>query len=60
MEDAIPQTLNYMLAGYAVLLGLPLLYVAGWFWRRHQYQQTLTLLRNLAAEAGTEPTGSAD
>ena len=55
MEDAIPQTLNYLLAGYAVLLGLPALYVASWFWRRRQYQRTLTLLRHLAAEAEAEP-----
>ena len=57
MQDAIPQTLPYMLAGYAVLIGLPVLYVASWFWRRHRYEQDLALLNSLqpGAEAGDNP-----
>jgi hypothetical protein len=52
MEATVPQTLNYMLAGYACLLGLPLLYVASWLWRRRQYEQHLALLRSLQPDSG--------
>jgi hypothetical protein len=55
MQDAVPQTLNYMLAGYTVLLGLPALYVLSWFWRRRRYEQDLALLRSLQPGAEPEP-----
>ena len=50
MIESVPQTLDFMLAGYAVLLGLPLLYVASWFWRRRQYEQSIAMLRGLVSE----------
>jgi hypothetical protein len=58
MLNAVPQTLNYMLAGYAVLIGLPALYVASWFWRRHRYEQNLAVLseRQTRAEPAESPS----
>lgn len=53
MQEAVPQTMNYMLAGYAVLLGLPALYVLSWWWRRRRYEQDLAVLRSL--QSGAEP-----
>jgi hypothetical protein len=51
MPESVPQTLNYMLAGYAVLLGFPLLYAVSWLWRRRQYEQHLHLLRSLQSDS---------
>ncbi len=48
--DETPNTLTYMLAGYAVLLGFPLLYVASWFWRRRRLKREADLLQTLAKE----------
>ncbi|MBP7692720.1 MAG: hypothetical protein KA764_12420 [Anaerolineales bacterium] len=45
-----PNTLNYMLLGYAVLFGLPLLYVISWWFRRRNLRRDLELLKSLADE----------
>ena len=48
--DQTPNTLNYMLAGYAVLLGFPILYVASWVVRRRRLKRDLEVLAALAKE----------
>jgi hypothetical protein len=48
--DDTPNTVVYMLAGYAVLLGFPLLYAASWFWRRRRLKRELDMLQALAKE----------
>ena len=45
--ETTPDTVNYMLAGYGVLLGLPFLYVLSWGWRRRSLLKDLQLLRSL-------------
>jgi hypothetical protein len=45
-----PDTVNYMLFGFAVLIGLPLLYIASWFVRRRNLERDLELIRTLEAE----------
>jgi hypothetical protein len=45
--DETPNTVSYMLAGYAVLIGLPLLYVASWRIRRRNLERDLKLMREL-------------
>jgi hypothetical protein len=48
--DTTPDTFGYMLAGYAVLLGLPALYVVSWFVRRSGLKRELELLKSMQAE----------
>ncbi len=48
--DTTPNTLNYMLAGYAVLLGFPILYVVSWVVRRRGLKRELDVLETLAKE----------
>jgi hypothetical protein len=45
-----PNTIVYMIAGYAVLLGLPLLYVASWFLRRRNLEKDLDVIRSIAED----------
>jgi hypothetical protein len=45
-----PNTVNYMLAGYAVLLGVPALYVVSWFIRRRNLRRDLETIERLAAD----------
>ena len=58
LSDATPNTVIYMLAGYAVLLGFPLLYVASWFVRRMGLKRELEMLKMLAQEK--DPQGRQD
>ena len=53
--DDTPNTVAYMLAGYTVLLGAPLLYAASWFWRRRRLKRELEVLEALAKEKGAPP-----
>jgi len=43
-------TTDYMLLGYAVFIGLPLLYIASWYMRRRNVQRDLEMIETLAAE----------
>jgi hypothetical protein len=45
-----PDTVNYLLAGYAILIGLLVLYVASWAVRRRNLQKDLELIDSLKAE----------
>jgi hypothetical protein len=45
-----PDTVNYLLAGYAILIGLLVLYVASWAVRRRNLQKDLELIDILKAE----------
>ncbi len=42
-----PDTFNYMLLGYAVLFGLPFLYVLSWWFKRRNLEKDLELLNTL-------------
>ncbi len=48
--DQTPNTVAYMLAGYAVLLGFPILYVLSWVLRRSGLKRELELLKIVQAE----------
>lgn len=48
MVTDTPNTLAYMIAGYAVLLGLPLLYVASWFVRRRNLEKDLDVIQSIS------------
>jgi hypothetical protein len=48
--DDTPNTVAYMLAGYAVLLGFPMLYAVSWFIRRSGLKRELELLKSMQAE----------
>ncbi|MBL8055424.1 MAG: hypothetical protein JNK29_01935 [Anaerolineales bacterium] len=45
-----PDTFNYLLLGYAVLFGLPFLYLLSWWFRRRNLQRDLELLQTLNDE----------
>lgn len=45
-----PNTVNYMLAGYAVLVGIPLLYIASWILRRRTLEKDLELIDDLSKD----------
>ncbi len=57
--DETPNTVAYMLAGYAVLLGFPILYVLSWVVRRSGLKRELELLKTIQAEknAAHKPAG---
>ncbi len=57
--DQTPNTVAYMLAGYAVLLGFPILYALSWVLRRSGLKRELELLKILQAEkdAARKPAG---
>ncbi len=48
--DQTPNTVTYMLAGYAVLLGFPILYALSWVLRRSGLKRELDLLKIMQAE----------
>lgn len=51
MNDTVPNTLNYMLMGYAVFFGSLGFYVLSWFFRRRNLEKDIELLSSLEAEA---------
>ena len=57
--DETPNTAAYMLAGYAVLLGFPILYALSWAIRRSGLKRELDLLKMMQAEkdAARKPSG---
>jgi hypothetical protein len=46
-----PDTLNYMLLGYAVLFGLPFLYLLTWVVKRRNLEKDLELIQSLKDES---------
>ncbi len=55
--DQIPNTLDYMIAGYAVILGVALLYIASLAIRSRNLKQDLKMMEEL--EADEKKRGSA-
>jgi hypothetical protein len=47
MDETIPNTVNYMLLGYAVFFGSLFFYVLSWFIRRRNLERDLELLKTL-------------
>lgn len=45
-----PNTVNYMIAGYIVLVGMPILYVITWFVRQRNLERDLETLETLSRE----------
>ncbi len=45
-----PNTVNYLIAGYTILIGLLVLYVASWKVRRRNLEKDLELIESLQAE----------
>jgi hypothetical protein len=42
-----PDTVNYLIAGYVFLIGLPVLYVLSWFVRRRSLERDLETIESL-------------
>lgn len=49
MSDT-PNTVAYMIAGYSVLVGMPILYVVSWILRRRNLERDLELIESLSKE----------
>ena len=49
-QEATPDTVNYMLLGFAVLLGLPLLYVISFITRQRNLEKDIQLIESLKDE----------
>jgi hypothetical protein len=45
-----PNTVNYLVAGYTILIGLLVLYVASWKVRRRNLEKDLELIETLKEE----------
>jgi hypothetical protein len=50
LQEITPDTLNYMLLGFAVLLGLPLLYVISLLVRQRNLEKDIALIETLKDE----------
>lgn len=48
--DETPNTIGYMIAGYAVLFGLPFLYVISWLVRQRNLEKDIELIQALTEE----------
>jgi hypothetical protein len=60
--DSTPNTVNYMVAGFVFLLGLPILYILSFFVRRRSLERDLKLIESLKADElkrGTNPPSAA-
>jgi hypothetical protein len=57
-DNTTPDTVNYLIAGYTVLLGFPILYVVSWFVRRRGLKRDLSTLEMLAKENEVKRTDS--
>ncbi len=51
--DQTPNTVNYLILGYAVLLGVPLLYLLSWWARRRNLEKDMETLQSLAQDQKT-------
>lgn len=49
-QQTTPNTINYMLLGFAVLLGLPLLYVLSFVLRQRNLERDVELIETLKEE----------
>lgn len=48
--DGTPNTVNYMVLGFAFLLGLPIVYALSFHWRRRNLERDLELVQSLRAD----------
>lgn len=49
-----PNTVNYLLAGYGILIGLLVVYMASWRVRRRNLEKDLALIESLRADEGEQ------
>jgi hypothetical protein len=47
LQEAPPDTLNYLLLGYAILFGLPLLFILSLWWRQRNLEKDLDVLEEM-------------
>ncbi len=57
LEDT-PNTVNYLIAGYVVLIGLPVLYIASWFYRIRNMEKDLELIQTLQKDEQARAAGA--
>ena len=50
LVDPTPDTVNYLIAGYVFLIGLPALYVISWYVRQRSLKRDLETIESLAAD----------
>ena len=50
LQEPTPDTLNYLILGFAVLLGLPLLYVISFLVRQRNLEKDIALIESLKDE----------
>ena len=48
--DPTPDTVNFLIAGYVFLIGLPVLYVISWYVRQRSLKRDLETIELLAAD----------
>ncbi len=48
--EPTPNTINYLIAGYIFLLGLPIAYIVTWFIRRRSLERDIEMLESLTAD----------
>ncbi|MBF8281935.1 MAG: hypothetical protein HW378_850 [Anaerolineales bacterium] len=48
--DETPNTVGYMIAGYAVFFGLPFLYLVSWLVRQRDLEKDIELIETLSEE----------
>jgi hypothetical protein len=46
-QTATPDTLNYMILGYLVFFGLPLIFIGSLWWRQRNLEKDVELLKEL-------------
>ncbi len=50
LQDASPDTVRFMLLGYAFVIGLPLIYIISYFVRRRSLERDLETIDTLSKE----------
>ncbi len=48
--DQTPNTVGYMIGGYAVFFGLPFLYIVSWLMRQRNLEKDIELIETLSEE----------
>lgn len=48
--DQTPDTVGYMIAGYAIFFGLPFLYIVSWLIRQRNLEKDIELIETLSEE----------
>ena len=54
-QEVTPETTGYLLLGYAVLIGGPLLYLLSYLVRRRNLERDIRLMESLEDEKETRP-----